>query len=99
MRSSSTTRLISKFRPPTYIFAVTPDERIARRLRLLWGVCPIRHEQDLESVDDMVRESTRLAYEKGLVGKDKDIVFTSGVHMIPGRTNVVGVFQVKDLVD
>ncbi|MFW9809082.1 MAG: pyruvate kinase [Candidatus Thorarchaeota archaeon] len=98
-RSGYTARWISKFRPPTYIFAVTPDERVARRLRLLWGVCPIRHEQDLTSVDDMVKESTRLAYEKGLISKDRDIVFTSGVHMIPGRTNVVGVFHVKDLVE
>ncbi len=98
-RTGYTARWISKFRPPTHIFAVTPDERVSRRLRLLWGVCPIKHEQDLDSVDDIVKEATQVVYDLGLVNKDKDIVFTSGVKMIPGRTNVVGVFHVSDLVD
>ncbi|MHA2047642.1 MAG: pyruvate kinase [Candidatus Thorarchaeota archaeon] len=98
-RTGYTARWISKFRPPTHIFAVTPDERVSRRLRLLWGVCPIKHEQDLDSVDDIIKEATQVVYDKGLVSKEKDIVFTSGVKMIPGRTNVVGVFHVRDLVD
>ncbi|MBY8998957.1 MAG: pyruvate kinase [Candidatus Thorarchaeota archaeon] len=97
-RSGYTARWISKFRPPTSIFAVTQDERVSRRLRLLWGVCPITHKQDLDSVDDIVRESTQVAYDMGLISKEKDIVFTSGVKMIPGRTNVVGVFHVRDLI-
>ncbi len=97
-RTGYTARWISKFRPPTDIFAVTPDVRVSRRLRLLWGAYPIRHDQHLDSVDDIVRESTKLVYDQGLVSKDKDIVFTSGVKMIPGRTNVVGVFHVKDLI-
>jgi pyruvate kinase len=72
---------------------------VFRRIRLLWGVCPILHQQDLDSVDDIVKESTQVVYDRGLIDKEKDIVFTSGVKMIPGRTNVVGVFHVKDLVD
>ena len=98
-RTGYTARWISKYRPPAYIFAFTPDERVARRLRLLWGVCPIEHKLNLESVDGMVMESTRVAFEKGLVSKDQDIVFTSGIQMIPGRTNVLGLFHVKDLVE
>jgi pyruvate kinase len=98
-RTGYTARWISKFRPPCHIFAVTPSERVSRRLRLLWGVCPIKHEQHLDSVDDIVKESTQVVFEMGLVSKEKDIVFTSGVKMIPGRTNVVGVFHVKDLID
>jgi pyruvate kinase len=98
-RTGYTARWISKFRPPCHIFAVTPNERVSRRLRLLWGVRPIRYDQHLDSVDDIVKEATRVVYEEGLVSKDKDIVFTSGVKMIPGRTNVVGVFHVKDLID
>ncbi|MFW9814251.1 MAG: pyruvate kinase [Candidatus Thorarchaeota archaeon] len=98
-RSGYTARWISKFRPPSSVFAVTPDERVLRRIRLLWGVCPILHRQDLGSVDDIVKESAQVVYDMGLISKEKDIVFTSGVKMIPGRTNVVGVFHVRDLVD
>ena len=97
-RSGYTARWISKFRPPTNIFGVTPDERVFRRLRLLWGVFPIMYKQELDSVDDIVKESTQIVFDMGLVGKDKDIVFTSGVKMIPGRTNVAGVFHVNDLI-
>jgi pyruvate kinase len=98
-RTGYTARWISKFRPPTHIFAVTPDERVSRRLRLLWGVYPIKHEQNLESVDEIVKEATQIAFDKGLVDREMDIVFTSGVKMIPGRTNVVGVFHIRDLID
>ena len=50
-------------------------------------------------MDDIVKEAAQVAFDLGLIGKDKDIVFTSGVKMIPGRTNVVGVFHIKDLIE
>jgi pyruvate kinase len=98
-RSGYTARWISKFRPPVPIYGVTGDVRVARKLRLLWGVHPIRQEQEMESVDGLVQASVKAVYERGHISRDKDIVFTSGVEMIPGRTNVVGVFHVRDLVD
>ena len=98
-RSGYTARWVSKFRPPVPIFGVTGDVRVARKLRLLWGVHPIRQDQDMENVDALVQATARAVYERGHISKDKDIVFTSGVKMIPGRTNVVGVFHVHDLVD
>ena len=52
----------------------------------------------MDNVDELAQASTQVVYDKGYISKDKDIVFTSGVQMIPGRTNVVGVFHVDDLV-
>ena len=98
-RTGYTARWISKFRPPTSIYAVSADTRVARRLGLVWGVYPIMLDQELGSVDDLVKNSTRHIYKQGFINHDKDIVFTSGVQMIPGRTNVVGVFHIRDLVD
>ncbi len=97
-RSGYTAKWISKFRPPVPVFAVTSSNKISRKLRLLWGVHPITQEQHLDNVDDLVQASTQIVYDRGLINKNKDIVFTSGVHIIPGRTNVVGVFHVKDLL-
>ena len=97
-RSGYTARWISKFRPPVPVFAVTFNNKIARSLRLLWGVHPITQEQYVDNVDELAQESTQIVYDRGYISKDKDIVFTSGVQMIPGRTNVVGVFHVEDLV-
>lgn len=97
-RSGFTARWISKFRPPMHIYAVTSDPAVVRRLRLWWGVHPVQHKQDIDSVDDLVMESVRVVHDRELIDIDKDIVFTSGVRHIPGRTNVVGVFHVRDLV-
>ena len=97
-RSGYTARWISKYRPPVPVFAVTSSTKIARSLKLLWGVHPITHDQQLGNVDELVQASAQIVYDRGYIKKEKDIVFTSGVQMIPGRTNVVGVFHVKDLV-
>ncbi|NHI82912.1 MAG: pyruvate kinase [Candidatus Thorarchaeota archaeon] len=97
-RSGFTARWISKFRPPTNIYAVTNDPAVVRRLRLWWGVYPVKYDQDIQSVDDLVMEAVCAAHERELISIDKDVVFTSGVRHIPGKTNVVGVFHVRDLV-
>jgi pyruvate kinase len=97
-RSGFTARWISKFRPPAHIYAVTKSRRVMRQLRLLWGVHPVQYVTDLESVDDLISEAVRTVYEEGLIGKDKDIVFTSGTRLIRGRTNLVGLFHVVDLI-
>jgi pyruvate kinase len=70
-----------------------------RRLRLLWGVHPVHYGKHIEYVDDQVQEAVRAVYAKGLISKDKDIVFTSGTRNIKGKTNIVGVFHVRDLVE
>ncbi len=98
-RTGFTARWISKFRPPVHIFAVTPNRRVVRRCRLLWGVHPVHYEQDIDNVDDLVKETVRVIHSLGLVDITKDIVFTSGTRNIPGRTNVVAVFHVRDLID
>jgi pyruvate kinase len=98
-RTGFTARWISKFRPPTDIFAVTHDPAVVRKLRLLWGVHPVQYYQDIDNVDDIIREAVRTVQSRGLIGSDKDIVFTSGIRHIPGRTNLVGVFHVRDLIE
>ncbi|MHA1742286.1 MAG: pyruvate kinase [Candidatus Thorarchaeota archaeon] len=98
-RSGFTARWISKFRPPVHIFAVTADIRVMRRSRLLWGVHPVHYEQDIDNVDDLVKATVQVVYERGLISRDKDIVFTSGTRHIRGRTNVVALFHVRDLVE
>ena len=97
-RSGYTARWISKFRPPTSIYAVTRSKKVLRKLRLTWGVTPIQFEYDIDNVDDLVRESVRAVLQEGYISREKDIVFTSGVRLIPGRTNVVGIFHIRDVI-
>ncbi len=98
-RSGYTPRWISKFRPPANIFAVVTSKEVMRRTRILWGVIPVLYAKEERNVDDLIKASVNVVYSQGLIGLDKDIVFTSGTRLIPGRTNLVGVFHVKDLVE
>jgi pyruvate kinase len=97
-RSGFTARWLSKFRPPADIYAVASNPAVMRRLRLLWGVHPVRYEHDISNVDDLVRESVRAVHNAGYIDAEKDVVFTSGIRHIPGRTNIMGVFHVEDLL-
>lgn len=42
--SGYTARMVSKYRPKAPIIAVTPDDRVLRRLSLVWGVMPVKGE-------------------------------------------------------
>jgi pyruvate kinase len=67
--------------------------------RLLRGVHPVHYGKHIEYVDDQVREAVRAVYAQGLISMEKDIVFTSGTRNIEGKTNIVGVFHVLDLIE
>ena len=47
-------------------------------------------------MDNQVLEAVRAVHAQGL--SSKDIVFTSGTRNIEGKTNIVGVFHVQDLL-
>lgn len=57
-QSGYTARLVSKDRPPVPIFALTPNEEVARRVSLYWGVTPIICErfEHLNELDAFARE-------------------------------------------
>ena len=40
--SGKTARMISSFRPTMPIYAITPNERVQRKMRLYWGVRPLK---------------------------------------------------------
>lgn len=85
---------VSKYRPRQPILAVTPSERVVRRLSLCWGVLPIRkpEPQNLEEVFRMAREA---ALETSLARKDDLIVITAGIPLaVPGSTNLLKVHSV-----
>ena len=97
--SGYTARQISRHRPITPIYAVTPLSRTRRQLALLWGVECVRMGQ-VESTDEMITESV-VALESGdaLVNLDKGdlVVLTGGVPFgKTGHTNLIQVHEVKN---
>lgn len=65
-RSGYTAQLLSKERPPTPIYAFTPDESTARRLCLWYGVVPFL-TRAVQSTDDLIEHTLReLGSKRGL---------------------------------
>jgi len=87
--SGITARMISRFRPPIDIMALTPYESTRRKLALSWGVHPLI-ATEMNATDELLDMAQRVASEQcGLKSGDR-IVITGGMtNAISGNTNVL----------
>jgi pyruvate kinase len=93
--SGATARTIAKYRPHTKIIAVTPDPVVQRQLMLSWGVIPLLGLR-VGSMDQILRNGIRAAYEAGLLKAGSPVVLTAGVTPnMPGTTNLMTVELVQ----
>ncbi len=75
--------VMSNLRPNTIILAICPNEKIARKLSLSYGVYPKIVEIDDNNMDDVVHHCKKEAKEF-LSLKEKDvIIITGGIHDDP----------------
>lgn len=97
-QSGFTAKMVSKYRPKCPIIAVTPDERVVRKLVLTWGVFPVLGNQT-DNTDDMIQEAIMTSLEAKYI-KDGDLVIiTAGVPVgMAGTTNLLKVHVVGDVV-
>jgi len=94
--SGSTARMISKYRPPVPIYALTPFPDIRRQLTLSWGVSPLLGTRS-ESTDAMFQEAERKLRQLGIVQEGDKIVLSAGVPVgVPGSTNLMKVLVVGE---
>ncbi|MCF7804342.1 MAG: pyruvate kinase [Candidatus Marinimicrobia bacterium] len=95
-QSGSTARMVSKYRPPAPIYALTPSVDIQRQLNLVWGVHPLRITNALNT-DEMFDLAEAHLKELGVVIDDDRIVLSAGVPIgVPGTTNLMKVQVVGD---
>ena len=76
--SGSTGLRIARERPASAILALTPNEQVARRLALGWGVHPIVTD-DARDERDMAERACRHAYIEGFAGPGERIIVVAGV--------------------
>ena len=89
--SGSTARVVSSFRPPVPILALTDRKSTYNQLALVWGVIPVlcSLEADFEEMLACGREE---AVKRGLAQRGDRVVVTAGYPMHkPGTTNLVQV--------
>lgn len=88
-RSGQTARLVSRYRPPVPIAAVSPSEETLRRSTLFWGTFPVAASFE-NNVDRMVAHAKAVVRKAGLGREGDRVVVVAGVPIDePGTTNVV----------
>lgn len=96
--SGSTTRMVAKYRPRAPIIAATPQESVARKLLLVWGVEPLLIPVT-SGTDEMVNAAVQAALTKNKIKLGDLVIITAGVPAgIPGTTNLIKVHIVGEAV-
>lgn len=94
--TGSSARLVSRYRPPVCIYAMTPRENVARQLMVNYAVNPVL-APDVASTDEMLAQMDRMLIEEGHVKKGETVVFLAGQPVgRPGTTNLMKLHRVGD---
>lgn len=97
-QSGSTARKVSKYRPGMPIIAVTPFEKVLRKLLLVWGVFPLKSEV-YRATNELMETSIQTVLQAGYIKNGDLIVITAGVPVgIPGTTNLIQVETVSEIL-
>lgn len=97
-KSGFTARMVSKYRPACPIIAVTPDESVARKLQLVWGVTTVVKPESRDT-DSLIERAVEGALETGLVKNGDLVVITAGLPAgQSGATNMLKVQTVADVL-
>jgi len=93
-------RMVSKYRPLAHIVAVTPNERVVRKMLVMWGVQPVLRAASNNS-DEMVDNAITSAITSGIVKEGDLVVLTAGVHAHAtgtGTTNMIRVHVIGNIL-
>ena len=91
-----TARVLSAFRPGVPIFAVTPNEAVARRLALYRGVTPLTTERG-SSLDATGVLVERECLSRGMVTAGSVVVFVSvNADLTRGDANFMRIRRISD---
>ena len=92
--TGSSARLVSRYRPPVSIFAITPHDTTARQLSVNYGVVPIL-APDVSNTDEMLAQMDRVMVEGGYLRPNELVVFVAGQPVgRPGTTNLMKLHRV-----
>lgn len=91
-------RMVSKYRPPVRIIASTPHIRVQRQMKLLWGTesLLIKH---CDNLDELLQLAINQLHSDGIVKPEERIIVVRASALVPGKTNVLEIFTVKDVLD
>lgn len=90
----SSARLVSRYRPPVGVYAITPHDTTARQLSVSYGVIALL-APDVSNTDEMLAQMDRVLIEGGFLKKGELVVFVAGQPVgRPGTTNLMKLHHV-----
>jgi pyruvate kinase len=93
----SSARLVSRYRPPVPIYAITGSAAVGRRLLIQYGVFPLL-APEVGSTDEMLAQMDRLLVDRGLLKPGQVVVFVAGQPIgRPGTTNLMKLHRIGEL--
>ena len=93
-RSGFSARLVSSYRPPVPIFAISTDERTYRQLAAVWGVRPVLAENVEVSYEALTNFGKRAVLDARVGRAGDSVVVTAGYPFhTSGSTNTMRVEQ------
>lgn len=95
-------RMISKYRPPLPIYAITPFKRTARELNLLWGVMPIHITDENffnQPVEDIISQAVQYAVDHRHFELNNHVIILLASRKYPDFGNLVGFYYVKEIIE
>ena len=93
--SGNTARLLSKYRPDSPIYALSPFEHVVHRSMLLWGTFPIQCERFV-GTDKLVNMAEDILEKAGYVKSKQVVGIVAGTATKTGATNFMRLHLVGD---
>lgn len=95
--SGMSAKKMSRYRPHVDILAVTHDEKVARRLTLVWGVAPAFSVKK-NKFEPMLSEVMNKGLESGFIKKENTYIITAGDPVgVAGTTNNIRILKEKEI--
>lgn len=92
--SGYTARIVSKFRPESYIIGLSPLDRTLRKMQIYWGVTPLK-TQEVNSTDHLLEEAVKAITDNKYAEKGDTLILTAGVPAgKAGITNIIKVVTI-----
>ncbi|MGL4662385.1 MAG: pyruvate kinase [Culicoidibacterales bacterium] len=95
-KSGRSARIISNFRPNTYVIAVCDSDEVARSLTLYSGITAV-HGVFTDDLDQIVKLSVEKVKERFELEREDQILIVGGVPAASGNTNFIKTVQMSEV--
>ncbi|KJR99884.1 MAG: pyruvate kinase [Peptococcaceae bacterium BRH_c4a] len=93
-----TSKMVSKYRSRAPVVAVTPVEKVLRKMSLVWGVQPLLVKRTTDT-DSMITTAIEASLEANLISPGDLVVVTAGVPVgVHGTTNLIKIHTVGEIL-